>query len=244
VAPPQDDQPTSTEIFLANNTFEAYVEATRSTALINGTFSSSNPDFTVNTTQMAAVATWHFLQAWLANFPEYAGSSHVNLFAESYGGIYGPTFFEYFGRQNKRRETGELPKNETVEIKLDALGIVNGCIDALNVYPSYMAYAGGNNPYGIEAISAGNRTMGIDIFERLDGCKDQTLHCRQLVKELDSDNTGDSDQVNEVCAAAEKLCDSIMSLYVPAQRYVLCRKASVTLVYSQYIGVFTISPMA
>jgi len=224
VAPAQDEQPTSSEVTLANNTIEAFLEAIRTVALINGTFSSNNPEFTVNTTQVAAAATWHFLQAWLTNFPEYSGSSKVNLFAESYGGVYGPTFFEYFNKQNKRREAGEIPKNETVEIKLEALGIVNGCIDVLTMTPAYINY-GGNNPYGIEAISAVNRTMGLDMFGRPGGCKEQVLRCRQLVRELDSDNTGDNERASEACASAKQLCDSIMGLYTWANRFVLCGNA-------------------
>ena len=41
------------------------------TNLLNGTFSSGNVKHTANTTQIAAQATWHFLQAWMSNFPRY-----------------------------------------------------------------------------------------------------------------------------------------------------------------------------
>lgn len=241
VAPPQDDQPKASEVTPANDTNAAFLEALRTVALINGTFSSDNADFTVNTTQIAAVATWHFLQAWLTNFPQYAGSSSVNLFAESYGGKYGPTFFEYFDKQNKRRETGELPKNETVEIKLEALGILNGCIDVLTMTPAYMEYSN-NNPYGIEGIPEENRTMGLDMFERPGGCKEQTLQCRQLARELDSDNTGDNERVNEICARANELCDSIKGLFSLSGRFVL-RRRSCTVLFTHKIpiGVITIS---
>ena len=59
-------------------------------ALINGTFPSGNQNFTANTTEIAAIAVWHFLQTWLATFPQYnPNSTGVNLVAESYGGKYG-----------------------------------------------------------------------------------------------------------------------------------------------------------
>lgn len=43
----------------------------RYTNLLNGTFSSGIGTHTANTTQIAAQATWHFLQTWMANFPQY-----------------------------------------------------------------------------------------------------------------------------------------------------------------------------
>jgi len=40
------------------------------TNLLNGTFSSGNTKHTANTTEIAAQATYHFLQAWMTNFPQ------------------------------------------------------------------------------------------------------------------------------------------------------------------------------
>ncbi|KAK3100907.1 hypothetical protein LTR53_018784, partial [Teratosphaeriaceae sp. CCFEE 6253] len=73
---------------------------------LNGTFGTANSNAqtsyatTANTTDIAAAATWHFLQTWLAAFPQYNPATRpnstlqyssnapvgVNLFAESYGG--------------------------------------------------------------------------------------------------------------------------------------------------------------
>ena len=57
--------------------------------LVNGTFSTNNANSTVNTTQVAAMATWHVLQGFLNTFPRNrtrsSGSVSVSLFAESYG---------------------------------------------------------------------------------------------------------------------------------------------------------------
>lgn len=90
VAPPWKDQQIVDNIYLANETQEAYMEGIWSTLLMNGTFPSGNEKSTANTTQIAASAAWHFLQAWLINFPQYNPQSKgVNLFAESYGGKYG-----------------------------------------------------------------------------------------------------------------------------------------------------------
>lgn len=69
---------------------EYFSDIYQSVALLNGTFSSGDQRFTTNTTEIAARAAWHFLQAWLTNFPQYnPNSTGINLFAESYGGKYG-----------------------------------------------------------------------------------------------------------------------------------------------------------
>jgi hypothetical protein len=218
-APPYEDQPLASEVILKNETTAAYLEALQQLALINGTFPSGNPDFSANTTAIAAEAIWHFLQAWLVNFQEYAGSTGINLFAESYGGKYGPTFFRHFEEQNKRRETGRLSKNDTVEIHLKSLGIVNGCIDALIMTPAYMNYAH-DNAYGITAISAATRDIGLKRFEGPGGCRELVLQCRELVRQRDPNNHGDVEDVNVVCAKANVVCDGIRSLYRESQRYV------------------------
>jgi hypothetical protein len=211
-APPYEEQPLSTEVVLKNSTSEAYLEAIHSLALINGTFPSGDGEFAANTTAIAAESIWHFLQAWLVNFPQYAGSTNVNLFAESYGGKYGPTFFRHIHEQNKRREFGELSKDETVEIHLKSLGIVNGCIEALTMTPAYMNFAA-NNTYGIAAITPETRDLGLGRFEASGGCKDLVLECRNLAKQLDPNNCGDVEEVNAACAKANTECDAIRNLW-------------------------------
>lgn len=71
---------------------------------LNGTFgtasNNTSPPYasTANTTEIAAMATWHFLQTWLSTFPQYNPAIRVNttsflskqpaginLFTESYG---------------------------------------------------------------------------------------------------------------------------------------------------------------
>src|SRR5204863_1183084 len=103
------------------------------------TFSSGNPNATTNTTEISARAIWHMLQGFLGVFPQYnpgtrpdnnqTGPVGINLFAESYGGKYGPAFAAFWEEQNNRRANGSLPKGSTLDIKLESLVIVNGCID-------------------------------------------------------------------------------------------------------------------
>ena len=46
-----------------------------------------------------------------------------NLWTESYGGHYGPTFFDYFYEQNELITSGQ---QQGVALKMDKLGIING----------------------------------------------------------------------------------------------------------------------
>ena len=58
-----------------------------------GTFSSLQTVNTVNTTETAAKAVWHFAQMWFQEFPRYEpNDSNIHFWTESYGGHYGPAF--------------------------------------------------------------------------------------------------------------------------------------------------------
>lgn len=49
-----------------------------------------------------------------------------NLFTESYGGHYGPAFFNYFYDQNLRIQNGSM---QGYPLNFNSLGIINGIID-------------------------------------------------------------------------------------------------------------------
>lgn len=184
---------------------------------MNGTFSSGDPMSTSNTTDISARAAWHFLQSFLSAFPQYnpgvrpnssqISTTGVNLFAESYGGTYGPTFANYFEEQNKKRENGTLPKNSTLEIKLTSLGIVNGLIDSL-IQDYYYATFAYNNTFGIQAIS---QTDELNLIEQYNNeCSKQTTLCRSLANQNDPEGEGDNQQANVACQAATYFCNSLM----------------------------------
>jgi carboxypeptidase C (cathepsin A) len=126
----------------------------------NGTFASGISNNTEDLTTIAARSSWHFLQGFLSAFPQYnpgtrPGSdivepSYINLFAESYGGVYGPVFANYYENQNDRRKSGEIPA-EALEIRLGSVGIVNGILDVYEGVASALKFAY-NNTYGIEGM--------------------------------------------------------------------------------------------
>ena len=207
---------------------------------LNGTFGTSNFNeksetpwsATANTTDIAAQATYHFLQGWLSAFPQYnpavrpnstqpnpiiSGPVGVNLFAESYGGKYGPVFARYFAEQNKARLNGTVPASSTLEIRLETLGIVNGLVDDL-IQDKYFPYFAYNNTYGIQAINQVDELNAINTYTS--DCTDQITTCRSLMASTDPDGYGDVQSTNDACEQAQLTCNGILEPYVAAGRYV------------------------
>ena len=84
-----------------------------------------------DTTYMAATGTWEILQAFLTNLPSLDSTVKnrtFNLWTESYGGHYGPTFYDYFYQQNELIASG---RRKGVALQMDTLGIINGIIDEM-----------------------------------------------------------------------------------------------------------------
>lgn len=199
------------------------------TTFLNGTFSSLDPNNTAPTTEVAAMAIWHMIQGFLSAFPEYNppdnSSLGVNLFAESYGGKFGPIIAETWEEQNAKRANGSISAS-TLDIHLVSLGIVNGCVDDLVQGPSYAEMAV-NNTYGVKAISDVRAQLANASFYQPDGCREKILACREAATELDPDNEGGSESVNGICSDATNICnnqllgpyiDSGLSVYDIAHR--------------------------
>ncbi|KAJ5093198.1 hypothetical protein N7456_009059 [Penicillium angulare] len=106
----------------------------------------------IDTTELAAKATWEILQGFLSALPQLDStvkSKSFNLWTESYGGHYGPAFFDHFYSENQK-----LAKGTTKGMQLDfnSLGIINGIIDQ-EIQSSYFPEFAVNNTYGIKAVN-------------------------------------------------------------------------------------------
>jgi hypothetical protein len=194
----------------------------------NGTFSSGILTSTEDLTAIAARSSWHFLQGFLSAFPQYnpgiRSSSdtvepcHINLFAESYGGTYGPIFADYYQDQNDRREKGEIT-SEALDIRLGSVGIVN-CI--LDVYVSALsglefAY---NNTYGIEGIDLTTYQNAVSELNVDMGCRDLVTQCGASAALNDPEGLGTDEDVNNLCASALYNCTAIAGVAYSAGRSV------------------------
>lgn len=101
-----------------------------------GTVGSQKQSQTTNTTELSAHALWHFMQTWLTDFPHYSSADdRISLWAESYGGHYGPGIFRFFQQQNKKLAAGDGRLKERYpgarRLHLDTLGLINGAVDWL-----------------------------------------------------------------------------------------------------------------
>lgn len=191
-------------------------------AFMNGTFSSTNESSTANTTDTAALAVWHLIQGFVTTFPQYQNASRssisVNLFSESYGGRYGPLFAEKWEEQNQLASAGGRPRaNNTVDVKLTSLGIVNGCIDQELQVPYYPIFAN-NNTYGYKALTDEAANYYLARYRAAGGCRDKTQQCAATAARLDSMGKGNNSDVNSICAAANTACLLIQEPYYNSGR--------------------------
>jgi carboxypeptidase C (cathepsin A) len=197
---------------------------------MNGTFSSGQDENTQDSTAIAARSCWHFLQGFLSAFPQYNPGTRpnrttiepagVNLFAESYGGTYGPTFADYFEEQNDRRTNGAIP-NSALEIRLESVGIVNGMMDYVTSAIEIVEFLYNNTYKGASLID--QRTY-IDAMSRLlnssdTGCLATVSLCRSQARVLDPDDPESVERVDKSCRDAQKVCDQgKKELFGTAQR--------------------------
>ncbi|KAK4151695.1 hypothetical protein C8A00DRAFT_35646 [Chaetomidium leptoderma] len=171
-----------------------------------GTFPSQNPMSTANTTSTAALAAWHFMQVWIQEFPKYKPKDdQFSIWSESYGGHYGPGFANFFTEQNQKIADGTLDSN-AIPLRLDSVGIINGCIDILTQMPSHphMAY---NNTYGIQVITEAEYNSAIDSFP---ACRSRVEACRSLADTRDPAGLGNVNEVNKACRDAYDYCFETM----------------------------------
>ena len=160
---------------------------------------------TIDTTDKAAVATYHILQAFYSALPQLDNkvqSKVFNLWTESYGGHYGPAFFKYFSEQNQLIQKGVM--NGTF-FNMDTLGIGNGLIDEYIQVPWYPEFAM-YNTYGIKAYNETVYNYAKFALNKPNGCLAQINFCRA--------NNHSSIADLGFCSEAVGMCrDNVESLY-------------------------------
>lgn len=118
----------------------------------------------LDTTDLAAVVAWEVVQAFVSALPSIDSnvtSKQFNLATESYGGHYGPAFFNYFQKMNRGIQNGSM---SGVPLTMNSLTIINGIINEKIQAPYYPEFAV-NNTYGIKAVNdTGIEFCGIFLF--------------------------------------------------------------------------------
>ena len=151
---------------------------------INGRYPHIDANL-LSTTDLAAAATWHILQGFLDALPHLdakaSKSKLFNLWTESYGGHYGPAFYNYFFEHNKAIEAG---KEKGIKLIFDSLGIGNGIINEAVQVSSYPEFAV-KNTYGIKAVNETVYNYMKFANEMPGGCLDQISQCAQVNRTTD-----------------------------------------------------------
>lgn len=142
-------------------------------------------------------------------FPQYKpDDERISLFTESFGGHYGPGFMDYFIRQNDKITRGEIPRDGAHYMHLSTLGIVNGCIDAPDMFESEIIFAY-NNTYGIQAISQDDYEWSMNEFHKPGGVLDDLHKCREAELQTDPHNHGTVAATNKICSEAGERAENI-----------------------------------
>ena len=165
----------------------------------------------LDTTDLAAVATWHVLQGFFGGLTQLDPnitttgsivSQDFNLWTESYGGHYGPAFYNYFHDQNLLILNGSM---SGIQLNFQSLGIGNGIIDGYTQAPYYPDFAV-NNTYGIKAYNDTVYNYAKFATYMSNGCLDQVELCRATNPTTLSDYA--------ICTEAENMCrDNVEGLY-------------------------------
>lgn len=192
-------------------------EDTPAWGFLNGTLASGKLHHTENSTFIAARVAWHFLQGFLSAFPQYNPGQHpnrtthdatgVNLFAESYGGQYGPIFADFFEDQNDRRRTGAIPANNTLEIKLASLGIINGIVDELIQVPTTASFV--HNSYGVQGLTLQQYLELLYWFKQPSGCQDLASQCHRRATAQNYEGENQDEETQRICSKARAACWSV-----------------------------------
>lgn len=159
----------------------------------------------IDTTNLAAEATWEVLQGFLGGLPKLDSkikSKSFNLWTESYGGHYGPAFFDHFYEQNQKIANGSI---DGIELDFNTLGIINGIIDESIQAPYYPEFAV-HNTYGIKAVNETVYNYMKFANEMPNGCQDMIQNCKF------TNRTSLTDYA--ICTEAGNMCrDNVESPY-------------------------------
>ncbi|KAK1725878.1 Alpha/Beta hydrolase protein [Colletotrichum acutatum] len=155
-----------------------------------------------DTSRLAAITCWEVVQGFYDALPQLSSSNissiDFHLWAESFGGHWGPAFYTLFNERNS-----ELEQNTPVgrKLNLKSLGIVNGIVDE-HVQTKYLLdfTRGENNGYGVDLINDTIYEYGKWNRDRPGGCQEKLDYCDYLER--------DSIVRRSACSAAQFICQS------------------------------------
>ncbi|KAI8268584.1 hypothetical protein K4K58_004676 [Colletotrichum sp. SAR11_239] len=155
-----------------------------------------------DTSRLAAITCWEVLQGFYDALPQLSTSNissiDFHLWAESFGGHWGPAFYTLFNEKNS-----ELDENTATgrKLNLKSLGIVNGIVDEHTQTRYLLDFTRGeNNGYGVDLINDTIYDYGKWNRDRPGGCQEKLDYCDWLER--------DSIVRRSACSAAQFICQS------------------------------------
>ncbi|OQD68931.1 hypothetical protein PENPOL_c002G04467 [Penicillium polonicum] len=151
----------------------------------------------ITTTDLAAEATWEVVQGFLSGLPKIdskINSRSFNLWTESYGGHWGPAFFDHFYEENQKIANGTI---DGVQLEFNTLGIINGLID-LGIQSSFYPEFAVNNTYGIQSVNDTVYNYMKFANEMPKGCQTLIAMCKATKRTSVADHS--------ICSEATNMC--------------------------------------
>jgi carboxypeptidase D len=190
-----------------------------------GRYGALNPtgEHTIDTTDAAAIAGWDIVQGFISGIESLGGKAKkpktFNLWAESYGGHWGPAFLDYFYEQNERIANGTVDGHA---LEFGTLGLVNPFVDAQIQDPWGPEFAINNN-YGIVALDEATYNYTQLGINGPMGCATQIEVCKLAAQSVEGGYVDGfitaaaaaDAGVNAQCGKAQNMCrDNVELPYV------------------------------
>ncbi|ETN42933.1 uncharacterized protein HMPREF1541_02091 [Cyphellophora europaea CBS 101466] len=179
-------------------------------APVDGRYPTINAS-AIDTTDLAAIAAWEVIQGFYSGLPQLDSNvslTEFNLATESYGGHYGPAFYNYFYDQNEAIANGSA---QGKQLSFNSLTIINGIIDEMIQVPYYPEFAV-NNTYGIKGLNDTQYEYAKFALNMPFGCLEQVEFCRSADVSTDVGKA--------ICTEAGNMCrDNVEGIFENQQVY-------------------------
>lgn len=184
---------------------------------VNGTWPILDPVNVgeIDTTDLAAVGAWHVLQGFLSGIDKLEGNDmkapkKFNLATESYGGHYGPAFFNYFYQENEKIKNGS---SKGYAMDFNSLTLINAIISE-TIQAGYYPEFATKNTYNITSYNETVYNYAKFANNMIGGCQEMIQSCEAAAMELNggsvrgriTDIASRSPAIAAICSEAQNMC--------------------------------------
>jgi carboxypeptidase C (cathepsin A) len=169
----------------------------------------------VDSSSLAAEDAWSAVQTFYRSLPEInpgIKSKTFHLATQSYGGHWGPVFFNHFRKQNQP-EASDLASNQ-VTLEIGTLLVINGLIDykfQVSAYPEFAR----KNTHGLAFNETLVNYMETALHMEKYGCLAQLQSCANAEKRQSDMTLYDDMQCNTATALCRNTVELVYLLNSP-----------------------------